>query len=143
MTSKRWDICIFCSALFSVLDYPKKSKRNFFVQSRLKCRRNGPYSCRKLTVEWNRRNTKKSTFLYFLPCVYTSAKNQFNFITVGNFLSLFHQLQGCPLASVCMYLWPMLLVLCMYLYLYLHSYEFVFVFVFVLLSICICICTFK
>ena len=36
---------------FSVLHYPKKSKRNFFAQSPLKCRWNGPYCCRKLTVE--------------------------------------------------------------------------------------------
>ena len=36
---------------FAVLHYPKKSKRNFFAQSPLKCRWNGPYCCRKLTVE--------------------------------------------------------------------------------------------
>ena len=41
----------------------KVLKENFFAQSPLKCRRNGPYCCRKLTVERNCRNTK--IFLWF------------------------------------------------------------------------------
>ena len=41
----------------------KVLKENFFAQSPLKCRRNGPYCCRKLTVERNCWNTK--IFLWF------------------------------------------------------------------------------
>ena len=41
----------------------KALKENFLAQSPLKCRRNGPYCCRKLTVERNCWNTK--IFLWY------------------------------------------------------------------------------